>query len=86
MKDAKWITLFASFIFSLIFLAMKIIETENFFKANYGWFCKRCQKRDKHKLNSQKNESTLYPARWLDASRKILICPKCGVTEEIDKT
>jgi hypothetical protein len=64
---------------------MKMIETEKFFNAGYGWICKRCEKR---KNNEKTQESTIAKSaqvKWLDPSRRNLYCPRCGVTEEIDK-
>ncbi len=76
-------------------------ETNHFFNPGYGWLCKHCSAEDaerKH-LNSgeharffregegEKNPelAMLALARWTDSSRQGLACPRCGVSETIEK-
>ncbi|MBC7795309.1 MAG: hypothetical protein H7Z37_00390 [Pyrinomonadaceae bacterium] len=74
---------------------------DNFYNTGFGWVCSRCeretQKSDKFEESglprmwregeAETKEPTLSApmARWLDATRGTLICPKCGITETVYK-
>ncbi|HKZ77941.1 MAG TPA: hypothetical protein VJ124_06415 [Pyrinomonadaceae bacterium] len=76
-------------------------ETNHFFDLGYGWLCKHCSAESaetKQNLRDvaaavvaedrkeQKEEvSQLALARWTDASRQALTCPRCGLEELISK-
>ena len=71
-------------------------ELENFYNEGFGWMCRRCVLEEdvadgghRHSRLLREGEaegktprlSTRSLARWKDASRKILECPRCGATE-----
>jgi hypothetical protein len=74
---------------------------EEFYNAGFGWICKRCERelsdieaKDDESLprvwregeaESKQPKLSAPLAKWNDAARKQLICPRCGVTELIDK-
>jgi hypothetical protein len=76
-------------------------ETNHFFNLGYGWLCKHCSAEDAERREDrvsiwrffQKSEAekktprlpSLVLARWTDATRKTLACPRCSIEEPINK-
>jgi hypothetical protein len=76
-------------------------ETNHFFNPGYGWLCKHCSAEDTEHQNEHHTHprffregeaeekepklSTAALARWTDASRQHLTCPRCGIEELINK-
>lgn len=73
-------------------------ETTNFVNTGYGWVCKRCAKRPEtegeaegHARYFREGEaeekqpvlSNRALARWVDESRRALVCPVCGAEEGV---
>jgi len=77
-----------------------MIELHSFYNDGSGWVCRRCEnelttkKGPKHKHSRMFREgesesktpqlSNLALAKWFDAARRTLICPRCKVTELVD--
>ena len=75
-------------------------ELENFYNAGFGWICRDCERdlADENtgtvsRLMSEGEAESKQPrmsnaalAKWLDKIRTTLICPRCGVTEGVDKS
>ncbi|MBS1795017.1 MAG: hypothetical protein JSS81_14245 [Acidobacteria bacterium] len=75
-----------------------MIELQNFYNAGFGWVCRRCeaalQKEDgeaRARLlregeaegkNPRLSQTAL--ARWADADRRTLVCPRCGASEKTE--
>jgi len=76
-------------------------ETNHFFNLGYGWLCKHCSAEDAerhqesgsvwrffHKREGE-NKTPRLPslvlARWTDASRSTLACPRCSIEEPVNK-
>jgi hypothetical protein len=75
---------------------MKRVELKEFYTDGFGWICRACE-RELKKANGEETTarllsegeaesknpalSNLALAKWTDAERRILICPRCGVTE-----
>lgn len=75
---------------------MKKIELKDFYNHGFGWICKHCE-RELQQTDSNDNYSRLLRegeaesktpafsnramARWSDASQRVLVCPRCGITE-----
>jgi hypothetical protein len=76
-------------------------ETNHFFNLGYGWLCKHCSAEDAerherpggiwrffHKGEAEKKSPrlpSLVLARWTDASRGTLSCPRCSIEEPVKK-
>jgi hypothetical protein len=79
-----------------------VIQTNHFFNLGYGWLCKHCSaenakrhgdevgpKRPRHGTHDGKTEGQragLALARWTDATRQSLTCPRCSIEEMVNKT
>jgi hypothetical protein len=75
-------------------------ETHDFFNDGYGWQCRVCSKelsalksavsslplyyREGEAESKNPLPTTQALARWTDATRRSLACPRCGVTELIE--
>jgi hypothetical protein len=78
-----------------------MIELEQFYNKGLGWVCRQCERdleaiapaenapsrlmQEGESESKQPSLSTHALARWTDPSRRTLICPRCGVTELVDK-
>ena len=72
---------------------------EHFRNTGYGWTCKRCsdeqteraaQKSERARFFSEGEAEEREPqlaavalARWRDDEHKTLVCPRCGVEEQL---
>jgi len=79
-----------------------VIQTNHFFNLGYGWLCKHCSAenaerhddevgpgRTWHESHDGKTEGQragLALARWTDATRQSLTCPRCSIEEMVNKT
>ncbi|HEY0006224.1 MAG TPA: hypothetical protein VGB17_15700 [Pyrinomonadaceae bacterium] len=77
------------------------METEHFINPGYGWMCRHCNPENTLSAplapgrarfftegEAEDKEPVLSSgiiARWRDASRRKLFCPRCGVEELMDK-
>jgi hypothetical protein len=75
-------------------------ETNDFFNKGFGWVCRQCDSElsrtstysRTHSRLLEEGEaesktpqlSTLALAKWADAERRTLTCPRCAITERID--
>ena len=72
----------------------------DFHNRGTGWTCKRCERelersiagtrasrllREGEAESKTPELSNLALAKWTDETRQALICPRCGVTELVDK-
>ena len=80
---------------------MKRIELEDFYNEGFGWVCRHCERELKEVESSSGTQSRLLRegeaesktprlsnpalAKWLDKAQTTLICPRCGITEAVDK-
>ena len=73
-------------------------ETEHFINRGYGWLCKRCHLEQANNATetgrarffsegeAEEKEPALSSstlARWRDATRQTLVCPRCGIEEGV---
>jgi hypothetical protein len=79
-----------------------MFELEEFYNAGTGWICKRCEQELKAaettqnenlprvwregEAESKRPQLSAPLAKWTDASRNQLVCPRCAITELIDKS
>jgi hypothetical protein len=76
-------------------------ELNDFYNHGFGWICRHCEKElrqpeagDSHSRLLREGEaeskkpklSTHALAKWADSARRILECPRCGITELADKS
>ncbi len=74
---------------------MQRIELDDFYNEGFGWICKHCEREltendlteNRSRLMSEGEAESKTPvlsnramAKWLDASQRVLVCPRCGIT------
>jgi hypothetical protein len=77
-----------------------MIELNDFYNSGFGWICRQCEQdlvpaEDAQNLSrmfregeAESRSPRLYSAaiaKWADATRTMLTCPRCGITEPIEK-
>ena len=76
-----------------------MIELDNFYNDGFGWVCKACERdlepadeagharyfREGEAEAKRPKLANPAMAKWLDAARTTLTCPRCGVTEPAKK-
>ncbi len=77
-----------------------MIELADFYNNGFGWICRQCEREletvPKHASSRLLREgeaegkhpelSSTALAKWLDPSQRILVCPRCGISEEVEKS
>ena len=75
-------------------------EIGSFYNEGFGWICRPCEREiivdDKHQHSrifregeAESKSSKLANAalaKWTDATRRFLTCPRCGLTEPVEKS
>lgn len=75
------------------------MQLNDFYNEGFGWVCRQCDRelshdtRDHSRMlfegeaeSKQPAMSTRALARWEDAAQRVLVCPRCGVTESVEKS
>lgn len=78
-------------------LFKEMIELNDFYNAGFGWICRGCERdlappaKTAEKLSRAFHEgeaesknpalTNIAMAKWTDATRRYLTCPRCGITE-----
>jgi len=78
-----------------------MIELNDFYNDGTGWICRRCE-RELSQPGSDQRHSRIFRegeaesktpefaqpalAKWMDKTQQVLICPRCKVTESVDKS
>jgi hypothetical protein len=72
----------------------------NFYNEGFGWICRQCE-RDLTPAAGDHNSRLLHEgeaesknpklsnralAKWADAAQRILFCPRCGISESVEKS
>ena len=72
-----------------------------FYNDGFGWHCRVCEAESKspaeeahHSRLMREGESeskaprlsSAALAKWADAARRVLVCPRCGATEAVGKS
>lgn len=76
------------------------MQLNDFYNEGFGWICRHCEReraavsaqpnaRPRFLTEGEaesKNPELATPAlaRWADAARRTLVCPRCGITELTD--
>ena len=79
-----------------------MIELNDFYNAGFGWICRHCESElatsetspQKHSRVFREGEaesknptlSNIALAKWTDKTRRYLTCPRCGITEPVEKS
>ena len=75
-----------------------MIELDHFHNDGFGWACKQCEAklqqpeteihsrlfREGEAESKQPKLSHAALAKWADKEHRTLVCPRCGLTEDID--
>ena len=78
------------------------MELNDFYNDGYGWVCRHCRHelekegngmdRRSRFMREGEAESKLIDlsnkalAKWADPAHTTLICPRCGITERVEKS
>jgi hypothetical protein len=78
-----------------------MIELDQFYNNGFGWICRQCERelhatgpadkstsrlmREGEAESKQPTLSSSALAKWIDPSHRTLICPRCSITELVDK-
>jgi hypothetical protein len=77
-----------------------MIELNDFYNDGFGWICRHCEaeltcsqtQNDSSRLMSEGEAESKHPAlstralaKWADPAERVLVCPRCGITESADK-
>ena len=77
-----------------------MIELNDFYNEGFGWICRHCERelgtasdgRTSRLLVEGEAESkspdlsSRAMAKWCDAAQRMLVCPRCGVSEMVEKS
>jgi hypothetical protein len=79
---------------------MQMVEINDFYNAGFGWICRQCERelgpeletgtlsrvfREGESESKAPRLSNNALAKWADPARTTLMCPRCGITEPVDK-
>ena len=79
-----------------------MIELKDFYNKGFGWICRQCERDQERGDEATSRYSRVFRegeaesktpklashalAKWTDITRCVLICPHCGVSEEVEKS
>ena len=77
-----------------------MIELNDFYNDGFGWICRRCDLERNTESSTthsrlllegeaeskQPEMSTPALAKWADPAQRILVCPRCGISELAEKS
>lgn len=79
-----------------------MIEIDNFYNDGTGWVCRQCERELAASNDSSQKRSRIFIegeaesktpelangalAKWMDKTQMALICPRCKITEAVDKS
>ncbi|HEX2639422.1 MAG TPA: hypothetical protein VHL50_02575 [Pyrinomonadaceae bacterium] len=73
-------------------------ELRDFYNDGFGWVCRQCESElsippddAQHSRLMREGEgetrlSNRAMAKWADMLHETLVCPRCGITEKVDKS
>ena len=76
-----------------------MIQLNDFYNDGFGWICRQCELEMSQTPESshsrlllegeaeskQPKMSTGALAKWTDPTQRTLVCPRCGITESVEK-
>ena len=77
-----------------------MIELKDFYNEGFGWICRQCDSELSREntathsrlllegeAESKRPEmSTRALAKWGDPTQRILVCPRCGISESVERS
>lgn len=77
-----------------------MIELNDFYNDGFGWVCRHCDREmstvpesSHSRLIREGEAESKNPllanhalAKWADPAQRILVCPRCGITEPVEKS
>jgi hypothetical protein len=77
-----------------------MIELNDFYNDGFGWICRHCERdlatgrNEGHSRLLREGEaesktprlSTAALAKWTDASQTVLVCPRCAISESVERS
>lgn len=64
-----------------------MIELTDFYNNGIDWICRRCESELAADADPGKHSTPANAvAKWMDKTRRVLICPRCGLTESVEKS
>jgi hypothetical protein len=81
-------------------IATPMMELTNFYNKGFGWICRQCERdlapqptektsRLFHEGEAESKQPQLSNralAKWVDAAQRTLFCPRCGISETVEKS
>jgi rubrerythrin len=77
-------------------------ELNDFYNDGFGWVCRQCEREFEREQRPGQEHSRIFRegeaeskepelanralARWTDKTRRFLTCPRCGITEPVEKS
>ena len=76
-------------------------ELNDFYNDGFGWVCRQCERQSENTSDDRSHSRLLTEgesegknpalsnkalAKWADPAQRILECPRCGITELVDKS
>jgi rubrerythrin len=75
-------------------------ELNDFYNEGFGWICRQCERElsqspefgpsrlllEGESENKQPKMSTAALAKWADPTQRILVCPRCGISESVEQS
>ena len=79
---------------------LSMTQLNEFFNDGFGWVCRHCEREfasastDEHSRLLREGEaeskqprlSNSALAKWGDPEQRTLVCPRCGITERVEKS
>lgn len=79
-----------------------MIELNDFYNAGFGWICRQCEDEFRRAGTKEPARPNVFAegeaedkaadlsgralARWTDKTRRFLTCPRCGITEPVERS
>jgi len=77
-----------------------MIELNDFYNEGFGWICRQCEReleaasevptarllREGEAESKSPKLSNRALAKWADAAQRVLFCPRCGISEMVEKS
>ena len=78
-----------------------MLELSDFYNDGFGWVCRHCQREMAAEAKPEHSHSRVFRegeaesksptmanlalAKWTDKTKRSLTCPRCGITEPVER-